>query len=95
MLLIILQCITFARPGATAGAINFNKGELIPSSPVATFDGSDLMISKTSCSETVGILKSAKLPAFFAEIHQIKERTVIVEHLLLIINGRWSSLVTS
>ena len=59
MLLIMLQFITFARLGATAGAINFNKGELIPSSPVATFDGRDLMISKTSCSEIVGILKSA------------------------------------
>ena len=64
MLLIMLQFITFARLGATAGAINFNKGELIPSSPVATFDGSDLMISKTSRSEIVGILKSAELPAF-------------------------------
>ena len=48
MLLIMLQFITFVRLGATAGAINFNKGELIPSGPVATFDGSDLMISKTS-----------------------------------------------
>ena len=64
MLLIMLQFITFARLGATAGAINFNKGELIPSSPVATFDGSDLMISDTSRSEIVGILKSAELPAF-------------------------------
>ena len=45
MLLLMLQFITFARLGATAGAINFSKGELIPSSPVATFDGSDLMIS--------------------------------------------------
>ena len=65
MLLIILQCITFAKPGATAGAINFNKGELIPSSPVATFDGSDLMISKTSRHEIVCLLKSAELPAFY------------------------------
>ena len=64
MLLIMLQFITFAGLGATAGAINFNKGELIPSSPVATFDGSDFMISKTSRSEIVGILKSAELPAF-------------------------------
>ena len=64
MLLIMLQFITFARLGATAGAINFNKGELIPSSPVTTFDGSDLMFSKTSRSEIVGILKSAELPAF-------------------------------
>ena len=39
MLLIMLQFITFARLEATAGAINFNKGELIPSSPVATFEG--------------------------------------------------------
>ena len=39
MLLIMLQVITFARLGVTAGAINFNKEELIPSSPVATFDG--------------------------------------------------------
>ena len=46
MLLIMLQFITFARLRETAGAINFNKGELIPSSPVATFVGSDLMISK-------------------------------------------------
>ena len=43
-----LQFITLARLGAIAGAINFNNKELIPSSPVATFDGSDLMISKTS-----------------------------------------------
>ena len=64
MLLIMLQFITFARLGATAGAINFNKGELIPSSQVATFDGSDLMISKTSRSEIVGILKSGELPPF-------------------------------
>ena len=64
MLLIMLQFITFARLGATAGAINFNKGELIPSSPFARFDGSDLMISKTSRSEIVSILKSAELPAF-------------------------------
>ena len=64
MLLIMLQFITFARLGATAGAINFNKGELIPSRPVATFGGSDLMISKTSRSEIGGILKSAELPAF-------------------------------
>ena len=59
----MLQFITFARLGATAGAINFNKGELIPR-PVATFGGSDLMISKTSRSEIGGILKSAELPAF-------------------------------
>ena len=39
MLLIMLQFITFARLGATVGAINFSKGELIPSSPVVTFDG--------------------------------------------------------
>ena len=61
MLLIMLQFITFARLGETAGAINFNKGELIPSRSI---DGSDLMISKTSRSEIVGILKSAELPAF-------------------------------
>ena len=54
MLLIMLQFITFARLGATAGAINFNKGELIPSRSI---DGSDLMISKTLRSEIVGILK--------------------------------------
>ena len=48
MLLIMLQFITLARLGAIAGAINFNNKELIPSSPVATFHGSDLMISKTS-----------------------------------------------
>ena len=65
MLLIMLQVITFARLGVTAGAINFNKEELIPSSPVATFDGSDLMISKTSRHEIVGLLKSAELPAFY------------------------------
>ena len=46
MLLIMLQFITLAKLGATAGAINFNEGELIPSNPVATFNGSDLMISK-------------------------------------------------
>ena len=51
MLLIMLQFITFARLGATVGAINFNKGELIPSSPVASYDGSDLMISKM-CSDS-------------------------------------------
>ena len=62
MMLIMLQFITFARLGATAGAINFNKGELIPSSPVDY--GSDLMISKTSRSEIVSILKSAEFPAF-------------------------------
>ena len=65
MLLIMLRFITFAILGATAGAINFNKGEQIPSSPVATFDGSDLMTSKTSRSEIVGILKSAELPALY------------------------------
>ena len=72
MQIIMLRFITFARLGTTAGAINFNKGELISSSPVTTFDGSDLMISKTVRSEIVGILKSAELPAFFAiyEIHQ-------------------------
>ena len=72
MQIIMLRFITFARLGTTAGAINFNKGELISSSPVTTFDGSDLMISKTLRSEIVGILKSAELPAFFAiyEIHQ-------------------------
>ena len=64
MLLIMLQFITFARLGATAGAINFNKGELIPSIPVATFDGSGFMFSKTSRSEIKGILKSAELPSF-------------------------------
>ena len=71
MLLIMLQFITFARLGATAGAINCNKGELIPSSTVATLDGSDLMISKTSCSEIMGILK-AGITSFFTiyEIHQ-------------------------
>ena len=51
MLLIMLHFITFARLGATVG----------PSSPV---DGSDLMISKTSRSEIVSILKSAEFPAF-------------------------------
>ena len=74
MLLIMLQVITFARLGATAGAINFNKEELIPSSPVAIFDGSDLMMSKTSCSETVGILKSANLPAFLLFMKSIRLR---------------------
>ena len=64
MLLIMLQFITFARLGETAGAINFNKGELITSSPVATFYGSDLMISKTLRPEIVGVLKSAELPVF-------------------------------
>ena len=64
MLLIMLQFITFARLGATAGAINFNKGELVPSSPVAALDGADLTIPKTSPSEIVDILKSAELPAF-------------------------------
>ena len=53
MLLIMLQFITFARLGATAGAINVNKGELIPSSPVATYDGSDLMTSKMWCDSNV------------------------------------------
>ena len=72
MLLIMLQFITFARLGATAGAINFNKGERIPSSPVATFDGSELMISKTLRSEIVGILKSGGVASFYTiyEIHQ-------------------------
>lgn len=64
MLLIMLQFITFARLEAIAGAINFNKRELIASSPVATFEGSDLMVSKTLRSEIVGIPKSAELPAF-------------------------------
>ena len=64
MLLIMLQLITFVSLGATAGAINFNKGELIPSSPVATFDGSNLVIYKTSRSEILGLLKSAELPTF-------------------------------
>ena len=57
----MLQFITFDR--AIAGAINVNNKELIPSSPVATFDWSDLMISKTSQSEIVGMLNSAELPA--------------------------------
>ena len=72
MLLIMLQFITSARLGATAGAINFNKGELIPSSPVATFAGSELMISKTLRSEIVGILKSGGVASFYTiyEIHQ-------------------------
>ena len=61
MLLIMLQFITLARLGGIAAAINFNNKELIPSSPVATFDGSDLMISKTSWSEIVGMLNSAEL----------------------------------
>ena len=61
MLLIMLQFITLGRLGGIAGAINFNNKELIPSSPVATFDGSDLMISKTSWSEIVGMLNSAEL----------------------------------
>ena len=74
MLLIMLLVITFARLGVTAGEINFNKEELIPSSLVATFDGSDLIISKTSCSETVGILKSAKLPAFLLFMKSIRLR---------------------
>ena len=69
MLLIMLQFITFARLGATAGAINFNKGELIPSRSI---DGSDLMISKTLRSEIVSILKSGGVASFFTiyEIHQ-------------------------
>ena len=37
-----------------------NKGS---SSPVATFGGSDLMISKTSRYEIVGMLNSEELPA--------------------------------
>lgn len=41
----MLQFITFARIVAIAGAIDFNK-ELIPSSPFATFHGSDLMSLK-------------------------------------------------
>ena len=59
----MLQFITFARLGAIAGAINFNNKGLIPSSPVATFDERDLMISKTSRSEIVGMMKSAQLSA--------------------------------
>ena len=59
----MLQFITFARLGAIAGAINFNNKGLVPSSPVPTFDRSDLMISKTSRSEIVGMLNSAELPA--------------------------------
>ena len=34
---IMLQFITLAKLGATAGAINLNEEELIPSSPVATY----------------------------------------------------------
>ena len=63
ILLIMLQFITFGRLRVIAGAINFNNKGLIPSSPVATFDGSDLMISKTSRSEIVVMLNSAELPA--------------------------------
>ena len=75
MLLIMLQFITFARLEATAGAINFDKGELIPPSSVATFDGSDLMISKTLRSEIVSILKSGGVASDLRkftiyEIHQ-------------------------
>ena len=55
MLLIMLQFITFARLGETAGAINFNKGGLIPSRSI---DGSDLMISKTLRSEILDMLNS-------------------------------------
>ena len=66
MLLIMLQFITFAGLKATAGAINFNKGELIPSSSVATFDGSDLMISKTSryLKYTLNLNSNSKNDAF-------------------------------
>ena len=72
MLLIMLQFITFARLGATAGAINFNKGELIPSIPVATFDGSGFMFSKTSRSEIKGNTEISGVAIFFTiyEIHQ-------------------------
>ena len=73
MLLIMLQFITFARLEATAGAINFDKGELIPSSSVATFDGSDLMISKTLRSEIVSILKSGDRVASFFTIYEIHQ----------------------
>ena len=66
MLLNMLQFISFARHRATAGAINFNKGKLIPSSPVATFDGSDLMISKTSSylKYTLNLNSNSKNEAF-------------------------------
>ena len=64
MLLIMLQFITFARLEATAGATNFNKGELIPSSPVATFEGSDLMISKTSRHRRLTFAKSVMAAGF-------------------------------
>ena len=45
---------------------------MIPPISVATFDGSDLMISKTLRSEIVSILKSAGVASFFTiyEIHQ-------------------------
>ena len=76
MLLIMLQFITFARLGATAGAINFNKGELIPSSPVATFDGSGFMFSKTSRSEIKGILKFFNFLTKTSEQH--KGRLLVV-----------------
>lgn len=57
----MLQFITFARFVAIAGAINFNK-EMIPSSPFATFHGSDLMSLKLR-DLIVGMLNSADLPA--------------------------------
>ena len=65
MLLIMLQFITLTKLGATAGAINFNDGELIPSNPVATFIGSDLMISKLRVHKCLVILNSAELPSFY------------------------------
>ena len=90
MLLIMLQFITFVRLGATAGAINFNKGELIPSSPVATFDRSDLMISKTSRSEIVGILQSAEWLAFL----RFTESTKLVRSgsVLMVLSTKLSAI---
>ena len=62
----MLQFISFAGLRATAGAIYFNKGELIPSSPVATFDGSDLIISKISryLKYTLNLNSNSKNDAF-------------------------------
>ena len=90
----MLQFITFARLGATAGAINFNKGELIPSSLVATFDGSAFMISKTSRSEIVGMLKSAELPAFLRFTKSTKlVRSASVLMVLSMISNRHKMLI--
>ena len=78
------QFITFVRLGAIAGAINFKNKALISSSPVATFDGSDLMISKTLRSEIVGMLRnSAELQCQLCYVLRISGSILMVLSMML------------